>query len=92
MIVYFLQFPVSNVYFLHKVVVISINMEKEKGGICMTWIIAIVSFFLILILSEEMIYYLLRTKVMENPPKRERNEGKMKVWIYKIKLKLNHPQ
>ncbi|WP_179884741.1 hypothetical protein [Bacillus sp. AFS015802] len=58
----------------------------------MTWIIVFVSFFILLIFAEEIVYYYLRTKVMENPPKRERHGWKIKAWVYKMKLKLNHSE
>ncbi|WP_226674976.1 hypothetical protein [Rossellomorea aquimaris] len=58
----------------------------------MTWVIVIVSFFILLTLSEEMVYYFLRKRIMENPSKEDNTEGKMKAWFYKVKLKLNHPQ
>lgn len=57
----------------------------------MTWMIAMVILFILLIVMEEVIYFYLRTKVIENP-KKEINEGKMKSLYYKVKLKLNHPQ
>ncbi|MCA1058557.1 hypothetical protein LCL96_06400 [Rossellomorea aquimaris] len=58
----------------------------------MTLLIVIVSFFILLILAEEMVYYFLRSKIMDDPSKRDKNEGKMKEWYYKVKLKLHHPQ
>ncbi|CAN7368998.1 hypothetical protein [Rossellomorea sp. LjRoot5] len=58
----------------------------------MTWIVVIVSFFILIVLSEELVYYLLRTRIMENRPERKRNAGKMKEWLYKMKLKPNNGQ
>lgn len=58
----------------------------------MTWIIVIVSLFILLILAEEVINYLLRTKVIDHHPKVKSSEGKMKSLFHKVKLKLTHSQ
>ncbi|WP_282139328.1 hypothetical protein [Rossellomorea aquimaris] len=58
----------------------------------MTWIIVIVSLFILLILAEEVINYFLRTKVIDHQPKAKRSEGKMKSLFHKVKLKLTHSQ
>lgn len=58
----------------------------------MTWIVAIVSFFILIILAEELVYHFLRTRVMEDHPERKKNAGKMKEWLYKMKLKPNNGQ
>ncbi|MGD6956047.1 hypothetical protein ACQCWA_14110 [Rossellomorea aquimaris] len=58
----------------------------------MSWIIVIVSLFVLLILAEEVINYFLRTKVIDHHPKAKRSEGKMKSLFQKVKLKLTHSQ
>ncbi|MFC7783775.1 hypothetical protein ACFQWC_04650 [Rossellomorea sp. GCM10028870] len=58
----------------------------------MTWIIVIVSLFVLLILAEEGINYFLRTKVIDHHPNAKRSEGKMKSLFHKVKLKLTHSQ
>ncbi|MCR8847208.1 hypothetical protein NQ095_02210 [Rossellomorea sp. SC111] len=58
----------------------------------MTWIVVIISFFILIVLSEELVYYLLRTRIMENQPERKKNAGKMKGWLHKMKLIPNNGQ
>ncbi|QHE61807.1 hypothetical protein FHE72_12880 [Rossellomorea vietnamensis] len=58
----------------------------------MTWIAVIVSFFILIILAEELVYHFLRTRIMENQPERKRNAGKIKEWLYKMKLKPHNGQ
>ncbi|MGG4168276.1 hypothetical protein ABEW00_12570 [Rossellomorea vietnamensis] len=59
----------------------------------MTWIVVIVSFFILIVLSEELVYHLLRTRIMEGgQAERKKSAGKIKEWLHKMKLIPNNGQ
>ncbi|TMU86952.1 hypothetical protein FGG79_02075 [Bacillus sp. BHET2] len=57
----------------------------------MEWIIAIISIFILLIIAEEVIYYYLRSRIIKNPPKTKRNQGKIKSLASKVKSGRDSP-
>ncbi len=57
----------------------------------MEWMIVIVSLFILLIIAEEVIYYYLRSRVIKNPPKMKRNDGKIKSLVSKMKSGRDSP-